>query len=718
LFPFQLGLPKNAIQDKMRQEGLEASYLDLAEDALVPQPQSLSGQLLGLPGPGAAGLQGGVGTVGGGGVGAGYGSGAGPGAGPGMGPGGGLGSGLGPGLGAGLGPGMGPGMGQGMGQGMGAGLGAGLGPGYSGSYPGAAGGAGGNGLGGYNAASPLAAHAHGGGGGGYTGAAGTPGLPGAGLGSPAFSVGSPGFASPAGVKPVAKGGVQFVAASEHPNYLKFFKMLKTGVAKEEVRQQMEAVGLDGSILDREFSDQVPFETPTEAADAPKTVAAAEHPKYAQYFKMLKVGLPRDAVMKKMEQEGLDSQVLLLTPDAQIPLETPPPAGTSGPDAAAASAATAEMVAVAEHPKYAKYFKMLKIGLPAAAVKQKMQSEGVEPDMLDRPADEKIPLNDAPASAAAPAVEKVALSEHPKYAKYFKMLKVGLPLAAVKLKAEAEGLDASMLERDPAELVPVQDAPPAAAAEVEKVAVSQHPKYAKFFKMLKVGLPKDAVKNKMTQEGFDPAILDKAEDELIPLNDTAPAVDVGPKVPVSEHPKYAKFFKMLKVGLPRDAVKNKMTQEGVDAAMLDRDPAELIPLNDAPAAAAQDPGPMVPAGEHPQYEKFFKMMKVGLPLPLIKSKASAEGLDPSVLDKAPTDLIPLNPPSKSATGAAAGPLAGLKKGPAVPKVVKKKLHWKALDAEKVKNSLWADDDGGDDADLHMDQEEFERLFVLSESAEEV
>jgi hypothetical protein len=618
-----------------------------------------------------------------------------------------------------MGPGMGQGMGPGMMQGMGAGLGAGLGPGYGGSYSGATGIAGGNTMGGYNAASPLAAHAHGGSG-GYTGTTGTPSLPGTGLGSPAFSVGSPGFASPAGVKPVAKGGVQFVAASEHPNYLKFFKMLKTGVAKEEVRQQMEAVGLDGSILDREFSDQVPFETPTEAADAPKTVAASEHPKYAQYFKMLKVGLPRDAVMKKMEQEGLDSQVLLLTPDAQIPLEAPPPAGTSGPDAAAASAAAAEMVAVGEHPKYAKYFKMLKIGLPAAAVKQKMQSEGVEPDMLDRPADEKIPLNGTPASAPATAVEKVALSEHPKYAKYFKMLKVGLPLAAVKLKAEAEGLDASMLERDPTELVPVQDTPPAAAAaaEVEKVAVSQHPKYAKFFKMLKVGLPKDAVKNKMTQEGFDPAILDKAEDELIPLNDTVPAVDEGPKVPVSEHPKYAKFFKMLKVGLPRDAVKNKMTQEGVDAAMLDRDPAELIPLNDAPAAAAQDPGPMVPAGEHPQYEKYFKMMKVGLPLPLIKSKASAEGLDPSVLDKAPTDLIPLNPPSKSATGAAAGPLAGLKKGPAVPKVVKKKLHWKALDAEKVKNSLWADDDGGDDADLHMDQEEFERLFVLSESAEEV
>lgn len=539
--------------------------------------------------------------------------------------------------------------------------------------------------------------------------------------------------SPAGARPVIKGGVQFVAAAEHPNYIKFFKMLKAGVSKEEIRKHMEQAGLDAAILDREFSDQVPFgESAEEAPAQPATVPASEHPKYAQYFKMLKVGLPREAVMRKMEQEGLDSKVLLLPPDAKIPLEAPG-TGASAAAAAAASGATdaqqgaapaaaaaaEETVPLAEHPKYMRFFKMLKIGLPAAAVKQKMQAEGVDPAMLDRPADEKIPLNDAPAAAtgqaagtAAATVEKVPLGEHPKYAKFFKMLKVGLPLPAVKMKAEAEGVDASMLDRDPTELVPLQDAPPA-SAEVEKVAVSQHPKYAKFFKMLKVGLPRDAVRNKMTQEGLDPAILDKAEDELIPLHDAPPAADEGPKVAVAEHPKYAKFFKMLKVGLPKDAVKNKMTQEGVDASMLDRDPADLIPLNDAPAENA---GPMVPAGEHPQYGKFFKMLKVGLPKDAVKNKVSAEGLDPSVMDKDPADLIPLNPPSQG--GGKGGPLAGLKKAaPAGPKIVKKKLHWKALDAEKVKNSLWAEDDGGDLEDLHMDEEEFKRLFVQSESAED-
>jgi hypothetical protein len=712
----KLGLPRDAIKEKMSQEGLEASYLDKPEDALVPQPVSLSGQLLGLRYGPAGGPGGGVLGTGG--------YGPGPGGGPG-------GGGNGPGLGGAGGAGMG---GNGGGNGNGgqtgpyqAGSGAGgVGSGGQGGGPGGNAGNGGGwgGPGGPNSA-PGGGYPGGpggdgsgpGGAGGWYGpgspGAGGPGGPMGGLGSPGF--GSPGFGSPGGrvAAPLVKGGVQFVAASEHPNYLKFFKMLKSGVAKEVVRQQMQDAGLDATILDREFSDQVPFGDAT-GKDSPVQevkVAAQDHPRYASFFKMLKVGLPKQAVMLKMEQEGLDPNVLLNPPETLIPLEVKPAGATDGAPGAsgggeagsAAAPAAVETVPVSEHPKYVKYFKMLKIGLPAAAVKQKMISEGLDADILDKPAGELIPLHDAPAKPAEAAEEKVPVSEHPKYSKFFKMLKVGLPLPAVKQKAQAEGVDPAILDKDPAELVPLHDKP---APAVEMVAVSQHPKYAKFFKMLKVGLPAAAVKNKMTQEGVDPSFLDKPEDEQIPLHD-APAKEEGEKVPLGEHPKYAKFFKMLKVGLPAVAVKGKMTQEGLDPAMLDRDPTEMVLLNDAPA---EDAGPMVAAGEHPAYGKFFKMLKVGLPLVAVKAKAEAEGLDPSVLDKAPTDMIPLNPPKAGAAAAKKAAAAG-------PKVTKKKLHWKALDADKVKNSLWADDGGEDDGDLHMDEEEFKRLFVMSESAED-
>jgi hypothetical protein len=84
-------------------------------------------------------------------------------------------------------------------------------------------------------------------------------------------------------------------------------------------------------------------------------------------------------------------------------------------------------------------------------------------------------------------------------------------------------------------------------------------------MLKAGIPKDVVRQKMLQEGFDASILDYDLNLKVPLNEEQQQQQSkgDEKVPVSEHPTYAKFFKMLKIGLPKGAVKVKMTQEGND-----------------------------------------------------------------------------------------------------------------------------------------------------------
>lgn len=135
-------------------------------------------------------------------------------------------------------------------------------------------------------------------------------------------------------------------------------------------------------------------------------------------------------------------------------------------------------------------------------------------------------------------------------------------------------------------------------------------------------------------------------------------------------------------------------------MLDKEPTDLIPVSDEPT---EDEGPKVPVSEHPQYTKFFKMLKVGLPLDAVKAKVKQEGLDPSMLDKEPSELIPLNPPSAGATTAKAAI-------PVKPKPKRKKLHWKAFDGSKIdKNSLWAEEQ---EIDLELDEEEFKKLFVES------
>lgn len=59
--------------------------------------------------------------------------------------------------------------------------------------------------------------------------------------------------------------------------------------------------------------------------------------------------------------------------------------------------------------------------------------------------------------------------------------------------------------------------PSASSETPKMTVCQDPKYARYFKMLSVGVPEPAVKLKMQQEGLDPNMLN---------NPNAPVPDGG------------------------------------------------------------------------------------------------------------------------------------------------------------------------------------------------
>ncbi|XP_042870455.1 WASH complex subunit 3-like [Penaeus japonicus] len=62
------------------------------------------------------------------------------------------------------------------------------------------------------------------------------------------------------------------------------------------------------------------------------------------------------------------------------------------------------------------------------------------------------------------------------------------------------------------------APPAAAPAVSATPVSKDPRYAAYFKMLAVGVPRQAVELKMSQEGIDPSLLDDP-DAPAPPGDT-------------------------------------------------------------------------------------------------------------------------------------------------------------------------------------------------------
>jgi len=323
------------------------------------------------------------------------------------------------------------------------------------------------------------------------------------------------------------------------------------------------------------------------------------------------------------------------------------------------------VPIKDDPKYTKYFKMLKMHLPKPAVAMKCTADGVDPAILDLDPNSPSPsglMKDAEnnvSSAPAPAPPGPG----------------GNPLAAMLANRAS-----------PAAAAP---APAASTAATGGAKLKDDPKYAKYFKMLKMHLPPQAVKNKMEAEGLDPAIIDMDPEGPPPA--AAPAATDG--VPLKDDPKYAKFFKMLKMHLPPQAVKNKMEAEGLDSAILDMDPEK-------PAPSAP------PLKDDPKYAKFFKMLKMHLPPQAVKNKMSAEGLDPAVLDMDPEKPAPAGAggakpkpaafmlrkrgPTKSGLDRKALEEIGLKEKPKIKLESKlKQVFWTKVPVAKLEGTMWVD-----------------------------
>ena len=242
---------------------------------------------------------------------------------------------------------------------------------------------------------------------------------------------------------------------------------------------MRAEGVDPSLLDLDPDSPSPNQPPSKhkkkkkselsksesnesSSSTQETVSSSsssleppmklkDDPKFAKYFKMLSMHLPKIAVEAKMKAEGVDPAILNLDPESISPNSNSSSTAAGGAGAAGAAAA-APPVAVKDDPRFVKYFKMLRMHLPRIAVENKMKAEGVDVAILDLDPEKPAPASlDGPANLngqQSPAPEAVLLKDDPKFAKYFKMLKMHLPKEAVAAKMKAEGADASVLDLDP------------------------------------------------------------------------------------------------------------------------------------------------------------------------------------------------------------------------------------------------------------------------------
>mmetsp|Transcript_9298 Transcript_9298/g.18757 ORF Transcript_9298/g.18757 Transcript_9298/m.18757 type:complete len:1807 (+) Transcript_9298:262-5682(+) len=332
-----------------------------------------------------------------------------------------------------------------------------------------------------------------------------------------------------------------------------------------------------------------------------------------------------------------------------------------------------------------------------------------------------------------------LREDPEYAKYFKMMKLGMPRETVMQALERDGKDVSILDLDPelplekqkkdaekvkqsatdgkksaleamfakrAAAMGTSPAPGMVAAKPLK----DDPEYQKYMKMLKIGMPVENVKQALERDGKDPLIAEmdptkSYESQRKKEESETQAEEAETDVPLKDMPEYAKFFKMLKMGIPLGAVRQALQKEGKDPDIAEMDPNKSL-------SSQQKAKPEVPADpplqEDPEYMKFFKMLKMGIPVGAVQNALKKEGKDPEIINMDPAR--PLSAQSKSKKTEVSQPKKE-KLNP--PKVARKRLHWNKIDESKLDaSSFWnqAKDQSLQLVGLDIDNDEFANLFT--------
>ena len=286
----------------------------------------------------------------------------------------------------------------------------------------------------------------------------------------------------------------------------------------------------------------------------------------------------------------------------VPVSAPIVAGAGAPPAVQPPQPSVSGPLIKDHPDYEPFFKMLKVGLPPFVVQAKMATAGLDPTYLDR-GDEPMPAGSNAAAGPVAAQQPMPVAN----------VSSGVSVVGAALPTPSLSQPSSS-----AAAAPVPPPPPPAPAPSSSggLLIKDHPDYEPFFKMLKVGLPPFVVQAKMATAGLDPTYLDRG-DEPMPAagcGNTAPAAPVAPSSStVTSVP-------------PPPAPAPAPTSAPAAASA----PPPATPAGDAVSAPSNSVGLLIK--DHPDYEPFFKMLKVGLPPFVVQAKMATAGLDPTYLDR--------------------------------------------------------------------------------------
>ena len=384
---------------------------------------------------------------------------------------------------------------------------------------------------------------------------------------PTIAVALPSIALPAGIASqlAATKATAALDPRKDPEYAKYFDMLEAGVPRQTVELAMVMEGKYPAVLNTPVPGPAVFEATSAAASEAALVAL----RWAE---------------RGYASPRLERRRKRFTP-------TPLPTWTVAAAEAEAKEAMASLAPARDHPQYARFFVMLHGGIPRGEVVAAMEAKDVDIAVLDAP-EAMFPL-------PTPGERYGEVVGEPE-AQTRSELVDGAEAAAAAAKAAAEEIERLLAAKTKEEK----------HTGISAIEAREHPVYFKYFKMIKMGMPRGAALQKMARDGVDEAVLD-APNAMIPMSaeeeaeleerrrkeaivqsensalgaaadgGSKGALETTSKVPegmaaAKDHPDYLKYFKMLKMGMERGAALQAMLRNGVDQAVLDT-PDALFPL---------------------------------------------------------------------------------------------------------------------------------------------
>merc|ERR1712238_453875 len=124
----------------------------------------------------------------------------------------------------------------------------------------------------------------------------------------------------------------------------------------------------------------------------------------------------------------------------------------------------------------------------------------------------------------------------------------------------------------------------------------------------MGMAREQVLHSMKRDEKDSKILEFDPNKSLKSQQLETTGDVdGP--PLKDDLEFSKYFKMIKMGIPREQALHAMTRDEKDSKILDLDPNKSLKSQQLETTGDVG-GP--PLKDDPEFSKYFKMIKMGIP----------------------------------------------------------------------------------------------------------